>query len=142
MIQTTCTKQVYNDTTDEWDEVVTAYLIDGVEVSQEVWEAALPGAKPDAFDSVGVGMLGAKNCSAWPILSDGFAVDPSQVEEAREHCKAIGTPCDFLPDGRAVFTSQRHQREVLRAHHMIHRNDNAGGQSRTYKRQIGREEYI
>jgi hypothetical protein len=143
MIHTTRTHRELDDTTCEFVEVVDAWLIDGVEVSREEWEATLPGARPDANDSVGLAMLPAGHCNAWPILSDGFGVHPEQVEEARAHATAVGTPCDFVPEtGQAIFTSQQHKREVLKAHFMHDRNDIAGGQSRTHKRKIGRDEYV
>jgi hypothetical protein len=145
MKHTTRTHRRLNDTTYELEEVVDAYLIDGVEVTKEEWEQALPGNQPGANDEVGVSMLPAGHCNAWPILSDGFGVHPEQIEQAEAHARSVGAPVEFMRDGsgRAIFTSKQHQRDVLKAHNMHNRDDNAGGQSRTVKRPtIGREEYI
>lgn len=144
MKHTTRTHRRLNDTTYELEEVVDAYLIDGVEVTKEEWEATLPGSRPDAYETDRPFGGPPVSCAAWPVLSDGFGVDPSQVEEAEAHARSVGTPCEFMRDGtgRAIFTSQQHQRDVLKAHYMHNRDDNGGGQSRTVKRKIGREEYI
>jgi hypothetical protein len=143
MIHTTRTHRELSDTTYEFVEVVDAWLIDGVEVAREEWEATLPGNRPDAYDTDQPFGSPSKSCAAWPILSDGFGVHPEQVEQARAHAASVGTPCDFVPEtGQAIFTSQQHKREVLKAHFMFDRNDIAGGQSRTHKRKIGRDEYV
>jgi hypothetical protein len=143
MTHTTRTRRKLDESTYELVEVVEAYLIDGVEVSREEWEETLPGNKPGANDSVGVGMLPATSCAAWPILSDGFGVHPEQVEEARAHATKMGTPCDFDPKtGCAIFTDPAQRRAVLKSHFMHDRNDVGGGQSRTYKPTIGREDYV
>ena len=125
-------------------EIVEAYFVDGTEVTEEEYNDLLPGSQPGAMDEVGVAMLGAKNCGAWPVLSDAFGVHPSQVEAAEAACRAQGVPCEYTRDGtgRAIFTSQQHMRDVLRNNGMHHKQDVGGGQSRTYKPTIKREDYV
>lgn len=131
------TKRKLTDSGDWLEE--KEFYVDGIKVTEQEAHDLVPDGDSS---SVGIGFL-PKSCNAWPILSDGFAVDPTQVKDAEEHCKKLGVPTQFLPDGRAVFTSQRHQREVLKAHYMINRDDNAGGQSRTVRKPTpNRDDYV
>lgn len=53
--------------------------------------------------------------SGWPLLSDGAAVHPSQISEAREAASKSGVPTEFTRDGRPILTSLRHQERYLRS---------------------------
>ncbi len=61
-----------------------------------------------------------------PNLSESAGVHPEQVTEAMDDAKHKGVPTDFLPDGRAVFTSRKHQARYLKAYG-YHNNDGGFG---------------
>lgn len=58
----------------------------------------------------------------WPLLSDAFAVSPSEVAEASKDAHLKGVPTDFAPDGRAIFRDAAHRRAYCRAYHAFDRN--------------------
>lgn len=92
--------------------------IDGQEVSQAEWDAAFPprtgGDGPCSLSSVP------------PNVSDGLAVHPRQVEEARESARRKGVPTEFLPDGRPVMRSRAHQKAYLKAYGFHNRDGGYG----------------
>lgn len=104
------------------------YVLDGVVVSEKEFNKAFPEGEA-GIDRVAEGKSRKR---AWPIKSDGAAVHPKQRAEAIAHAKKVGVPTYFDRQGRAVFTSIRHQRDYLKQIQMHNRDDNAGGQSRTY----------
>ncbi len=65
-------------------------------------------------------------CAAWPKYCDASGVHPDQIPEAREHLRSRGVPTDFLPDGRAVYTSRGHRKKALKAVGMHDRNAGYG----------------
>jgi hypothetical protein len=83
--------------------------------AQEVTEAEYRQVHPEA-------PLGGMNldCPAlkrgWPLLSEGAAVHPTQVQEAQDSAARKGVPTEFTKDGRAVFRNRQHRKEYLRAY--------------------------
>ena len=96
------------------------YWIDGVQVSKDQFDLAFPDA-PAGGGRAGDSFHGWK-----PIVSEALAVHPDQVEEAREHSKAMGVPTEFLPDGRPILTSRSHRKSYLRAYHFHDRDGGYG----------------
>lgn len=87
------------------------YYLCGVEVAEEEYRAVHPLPASDVV------MRPAK--AKWPIISRALAVHPKQVEEAREAAKRAGVPTDFLPDGRPIITSQKHQNEYAKSRSLV-----------------------
>jgi hypothetical protein len=52
--------------------------------------------------------------AAWPKESDAAGVHPSQVPEAMEEARKLGTSIEFTKNGSAIFQSLAHQREYCR----------------------------
>ena len=57
--------------------------------------------------------------AGWPIKSDAAGIHPSQETEMREYLRKRGADCEFTRDGRAVFTSRAHRRQVLKVMNYI-----------------------
>lgn len=110
------------------------YLIDGVEVTREVFEAAFP---PRAFAPGTPSICGTPRrpgngralCHFQPILSDALAVHPSQVQEATQDAIQKGVPTDFLPDGRPVLRTRAHRKQYMKAYGFFDRNAGYGDQA-------------
>lgn len=98
----------------------TRYILDGREVTEDEYRKVYPAPE------LGTGaFMDSVSCSAWPMLSDGMAVHPLQIEEARKSAEAKGVPTDFNPeDGRAIFRDRDHRRRYLKAYGV---HDNHGG---------------
>lgn len=60
--------------------------------------------------------------TTWPLYSDAMGVAPSQVQQAMTDAHQKGVKLEFTSDGRAIFQSAKHRREVCRAYGMIDRN--------------------
>ena len=76
------------------------YEIDGIKYEQD-YEAKFGGST--MFQS-----------TVWPLISNGAAIDPSQVQDAKKKLKAAGCPTDFTAAGQPIFTSPGHKRKHLR----------------------------
>jgi len=48
---------------------------------------------------------------AWPMLSEGMGVHPSQIQEMMAQARAKGVPTDFTADGRAILRTPRHRKQ-------------------------------
>lgn len=55
-----------------------------------------------------------------PMLSEGLAYHPKQVEEARAWAKAHGQSVEIQPSGRVRVTSSRQFREFAKSQGMRH----------------------
>lgn len=118
------------------------YFLDGVEVTQEMYDAYFPSlifpskskyTKDDieAFVRHGKGEdLGPEHKKrlprGYPIKSDALAVHPSQREEAMEDARKRGVPTEFLRDGRPVLRDAAHRRAYLKAYGYHDRNSFTG----------------
>ena len=67
----------------------------------------------------------------WPLLSTAAGVNPEQIPEAMAQAAALGTHLNFAPDGRAIFESAHHRKEVCEKLGLFDRN---GGYSDPQKR--------
>ena len=64
---------------------------------------------------------------AWPMMSDGAGVHPSQVEAAYKESVGFGVPTSFHPEtGQAIFESRSHRKAFLRAKGMYDRSGGYG----------------
>lgn len=82
-------------------------------------EAARKHDKDDMRKKIAAKKTGDR---AWPIKSVAFGVPPKYIEKAKKADAARGVKVEYTPGGRAIFTSQAHQNEVLKAHG-AHNND-------------------
>jgi hypothetical protein len=81
------------------------YYIDGVEVSQEEHDAVAP--KHD----ITKGVPGGHAPSCWPMWSDNAGVNPDQVREATEACRAHGVPTEFCKEtGQVKWEDAAHRK--------------------------------
>lgn len=84
---------------------VTKFYLEGKEVSEEDYRAAFPL-------SCGVPM----GTNAWnrPLLSDGLAVHPSQIDEANERNRRRGCSVTYdRTDGRAIIPDRGQRKKLL-----------------------------
>lgn len=95
----------------------STYFLDGQEVTEAEFWAAMP--EPVQDDGDGTGLTGWK-----PIHSDALGYHPSQRIEAMEHLKKIGVPTYVDRIGRPVLESRSHRRKLLKA---LRHHDNNGG---------------
>lgn len=102
-----------------------------VEVSREEYKEHFPDRE--------IGIPGAEATWNKPVLSDGAAVHPDDAQAAMEHAAAHGVPTEFLPDGRAVFTSRKHQQAYLKLVGMVNRDENWSGKGG--KREVNPRDY-
>lgn len=58
----------------------------------------------------------------YPRASDAAGIHPSQIKRAMEADKKAGVQARYLPDGRVVFESRKHEKAFLEAHGIYHRN--------------------
>lgn len=65
----------------------------------------------------------------WPLHSTAFGVPVQQVDEARQDAQTRGVKLDFDGEGRAIFTSRGHRKDVLRAYGWIDRDAGYGDPS-------------
>ena len=100
----------------DWGEV-PEYLIDGKPVTKEAFDAAFPEQE---------GWPGMTHGAGWPMASDGMAVHPDQIPEARERDLKHGITTDYLPDGRPVLRDRAHRRAMMRSLGLIDRNSYTG----------------
>lgn len=106
-------RRVYDSKSGESLEV-PEYQLDGKVVSKEEFDRAFPPKKAGEF-----GTMNYKR----PLFSDALGVHPEQIPEAMEHDKKSGVVgVEYLPDGRAVFTSEAQMRKAMKAV-KIHRNN-------------------
>lgn len=56
-----------------------------------------------------------------PRASLGAKVHESQVAEATEAARNAGVPTEFTPDGRPLFTSERHEAKYLKTRGMFNK---------------------
>ncbi len=96
------------------------YVLDGVVVSKDVFDAAFP-----VRDLTGGGP-GGHSPGCWPMKSWSAGVHPDQVGEAAAHAAKLGVPTSFTPDGDAIFRDRAHRKQFLKAHGM---HDKDGGYS-------------
>lgn len=59
---------------------------------------------------------GGDRPEGWPMLSDGMAVHPRQIEAAMAADKAKGVPIEYAADGRAKYVNQGQRNAHLKAH--------------------------
>lgn len=58
----------------------------------------------------------------WPRVSDALGVHPSQIPEAIEEAKRLGTHLDFTKDGSAIVDGPQHQNDLLKKYRMVDRS--------------------
>lgn len=66
---------------------------------------------------------GRQSRSGWPIHCQASSVLPDQAQELRDHLRKSGVPTEVDSNGRPIYTSQRHQREALKARNMRNNDD-------------------
>lgn len=98
------------------------FYIDDVEVSQKVFDKHFPSKINDLLASSV--LLPAHTTTCWPMKSEALAVQPKQIEQARDRAKRHGIPTDFDTFGRPIFTSRGHRKEYMRMEGV---HDNHGG---------------
>lgn len=60
--------------------------------------------------------------ATYPMKSDAAGIHPSQIPEAREHFAKMGIKVDYTRDGRAIFESPGHRKQVCEAMGLYDRN--------------------
>lgn len=83
------------------------YVLNGEPVTREEFLEDCPEFTPGEPPA-------AQNPALWPMASVAAGVLPEQVPEAMEHGKRHGYVAEFDKQGRMIFHSQHHQREVCR----------------------------
>lgn len=103
------------------------YKVNGVELTEEQWQASLPPTpkRRRRRKKAGVTFMTAP-AKAWPMVSDGAGVDPTQIEEAKALAKSQGVTIDFNHEGQAIFRSRAHRREYCRLRGLHDRNGGYG----------------
>jgi|HubBroStandDraft_2_1064218.scaffolds.fasta_scaffold639216_1 hypothetical protein len=107
----------------------TRYLIDGQEVTREVFEESFP----DKPLGDGTGLIG------WnPLASESLAVNPKQIAAAKEDAQKKGLgQVEFTKDGRPIFESRAKRAAYMNAYGYFDRNGGYGdaqpGQSKRIK---------
>lgn len=97
------------------------YFIDGVEVTQEEFDARRPVVEEFSANA----LVGWK-----PIVSDALGVHPHQVNEAREDAMKKGVPTDFTPTGEPILRSREHRKAYMRAYGFYDRDAGYGDAQR------------
>jgi hypothetical protein len=87
------------------------YTLDGQEVTAEQFEQCFPSSLDLAEEGE---CLPAQTSSCWPMLSEGLAVHPRQIEQARARNRRHGVNVDYTPDGRAILMDRGQRRDLLR----------------------------
>jgi len=59
----------------------------------------------------------------WPHDLPSAGVMPSQIKRAMEVDRTLGVPTDYTPDGYPIARSLGHQRDYVKAHHMVDYQD-------------------
>jgi hypothetical protein len=97
----------------------TGYKVNGRWVTEEEFTKDSKGIE-------GMGpMATSSSIKTWPMKSDGAGVHPDDAEKAHQESIRNGVPTEFTKDGRAVFTSLRHQRAYLKSVGLHNNDDNA-----------------
>lgn len=96
----------------------TRYLLDGEEVTKEVFDLAFPDKK--------IADNGECSLTGWarPIKSDAMAVHPEQIGEVIDRNRKHGLHIEYLPDGRPKLTSREQRKQLMRIEGF---HDNNGG---------------
>ncbi len=99
----------------------THYYLGGQEVAEAEYRAEYPEMSGEQKNSPAFGEQGS-SLIGWsrPVISNGLAVHPKQVEEARALAKHKGVPVEFQPNGQPIFTSSRQFRDYAKAHGFRH----------------------
>ena len=91
----------------------TVYKINGKEVSAHQFrQRQVRSPVRSRTDSVPYMALSFRE--GRKIVSEGAAVDPSQVADCEEHARRSGVPTHFDEEGRPHFRSFVHQEKYLR----------------------------
>lgn len=98
-------------------QTISAYLIDGKEVTESEWDAVFPPA-PE-----GVGEFSTISPSCWPMKATmNFAVLPEQVAEANTRNRALGLSSHYERDGTCVIPTPAERRKLMKANGQIDRS--------------------
>jgi hypothetical protein len=85
----------------------TRYYIDGVQVSREEFDQALPDQPLEAAP-------GGHLPSCWPQVMESLGVHPSQVAQANERNRKAGVNVTYDRDGNAVVPDRNERRKLIR----------------------------
>ena len=58
----------------------------------------------------------------WPLCSDSAGVHPSQIPEAMEEARRLGTHIEYNNSGQAIFQSKRHRDEYTQKLRLVDRS--------------------
>lgn len=83
------------------------YSLDGREVSEEEFFAALPQFQCGSAEA----LVGWK-----PLHSGALCVNPRYIDVARRDAERRKVPTDFDKEGNPVFRTRQHRKEYLRAY--------------------------
>lgn len=100
----------------------TRYCLDGVQVSKEEFDLAVPNAPP-AQEGDGMG----NRPWAKPILSDALAVHPEQIEEVMERNRERGLEVEYEKEYGRPILKDRDQRRRLMEIEGVHDRDGGYG---------------
>ena len=95
--------------------MTVVYKINGQEVAR----------KEFVKDSKGAGQIRRSYESHQVIVSEGAAVHPKDVKEARQHARKHGFAIDFDRQGRPHFTSHTQQKKYLKVLGMYNKDSNS-----------------
>jgi len=87
----------------------TRYVIDGKEVTKEVFNMAFPD-KPLDFSR------GASSVTLWnkPVVSNALACHPDQIPEIMERNRKAGVNIDYNSEGQPILRSSRDKLNLMR----------------------------
>lgn len=100
------------------------YFVDGREVSAQEYDKAFPSKLQQLLEAKE--LLPANLQTAWPLISDAFAVHPDQVAEATLRNKKAGVNVGYKKNGQAEIPS-RHERRKLSILEGCHDKDGGYG---------------
>lgn len=83
------------------------FVQDGI-LRREVTEAEFEALFPNLEGPTGA--PGTNSPASWPMVSEGAAVHPKQIEEANNYSRAMGVPTEHNALGQPVLTSREHRK--------------------------------